>query len=475
MSARQAETCGISLREEKNMAKWPGNIQDLKETGDLKEQISGIYDLFHEEERFRSKAGQVEFLTTVGAVESVLKPGMALLDIGAGTGAYSRKFARQGIRVTAVELARRNIQQFRELTDPNLAIHLMEGNALDLSCLPAESFDVVLLLGPLYHLSDHRDRLRAVMEARRVLKPDGTIFCAFINHDMVPMTETMHNPQWFAQSTYDPARQRVADFPFVFHTLEEGKDLIESCDLSIRRILASDGFSELLAPSVNAMGTEAYENYLQWHLTHCESSSLVSATNHFLFQATQDRSIDIKYPEEPEVAADLAEFCAKSVRFDDFIRMELKSGMLSLRLTRVSPAMPDKGWVPAYYFDICLGDEVIGSMDLRIGYHENLFYGGNIGYSILPAYRGHGYAAEACRLLIPLAKAHDMESLAISNELRNHASMRVCQKLGAQYLRTVALPESFRISSEMPQYYENQYRWQLTEATAPLDAEKEKE
>ncbi|MPN63793.1 hypothetical protein SDC9_211559 [bioreactor metagenome] len=68
-----------------------------------------------------------------------------------------------------------------------------------------------------------------------------------------------------------------------------------------------------------------------------------------------------------------------------------------------------------------------------------------------------------------------MESLAISNELRNHASMRVCQKLGAQYLRTVALPESFRISSEMPQYYENQYRWQLTEATASLDAEKEKE
>ena len=59
------------------------------------------------------------------------------------------------------------------------------------------SFDIVLLMGPLYHLHSADDRQQAIAEAKRVCKPMGTIFFAFINNDMIPLTELMYLPDFF--------------------------------------------------------------------------------------------------------------------------------------------------------------------------------------------------------------------------------------------------------------------------------------
>lgn len=81
---------------------------------------------------------------------------------------------------------------------------------------------------------------------------------------------------------------------------------------------------------------------------------------------------------------------------------DLRSDEIFLRLVRTCEAQPEKQWVPAYYFDICLLDgTAIGYCDLRIGHNEKLYVGGNIGCGIDEAYRGHHYAAKACELLFP--------------------------------------------------------------------------
>ena len=68
---------------------------------------------------------------------------------------------------------------------------------------------------------------------------------------------------------------------------------------------------------------------------------------------------------------------------------DLKTEEIFLRLVKTGEAKPEKQWVPAYYFDICLTDGTkIGYCDLRVGHNEKTYIGGNIGYGIDEPYRG---------------------------------------------------------------------------------------
>ena len=81
---------------------------------DRKEILENYYSEWNEDDRLLSRFGQVEFLTTIRFVEKYLKPGMKILEIGAGTGRYSHYFARKGYTVDAVELVETNIEGFKE-------------------------------------------------------------------------------------------------------------------------------------------------------------------------------------------------------------------------------------------------------------------------------------------------------------------------------------------------------------------------
>lgn len=120
----------------------------------------------------------------------------------------------------------------------------------------------------------------------------------------------------------------------------------------------------------------------------------------------------------------------------------LCDGELMLSLERTAPADPVRGWVPAYHFHICLSDGTkIGSCDLRLGHNRGLYYGGNVGYTVFPDYRGRHYAEKACRLLFKLAKRHDLGWLIITCQPENIPSRRTCERLGGELLEIAPLPE----------------------------------
>ena len=132
-----------------------------------------------------------------------------------------------------------------------------------------------------------------------------------------------------------------------------------------------------------------------------------------------------------------------------FDTSDLRSEELLLRLDRTSQAQPEKNWVPAYYFTICLADGTsIGGCDLRIGHNRSTYLGGNIGYHIDEAYRGHRYAAKACALLFRLAKKHGMEHLYISCPVDNLASDRTCRLAGGRLEETADVPRESDMFAE---------------------------
>jgi SAM-dependent methyltransferase len=100
-----------------------------------------------------------------------------VLDVGGGPGVYASWLAGLGYDVTLVEPVPRHRDQARALASAGPAFQVETGDARALA-QPAGSVDLVLLLGPLYHLTERAERVTAIAEARRVLRPGGTVIAA---------------------------------------------------------------------------------------------------------------------------------------------------------------------------------------------------------------------------------------------------------------------------------------------------------
>lgn len=102
-------------------------------------------------------------------------------------------------------------------------------------------------------------------------------------------------------------------------------------------------------------------------------------------------------------------------------------------------------YVPSYCFDICLHDSwiTVGRCDLRVGMNEELYYLGQIGYSIKPDFRGNHYAYKACLLLFKEAKEkYGMEQLIITCNPDNIASFKTLKKLQGELLEIAEVPKN---------------------------------
>jgi ubiquinone/menaquinone biosynthesis C-methylase UbiE len=121
-----------------------------------------------------------------------------VLDCGGGPGHYAIELAGRGYEVILFDLSAGSLRLAQEkAAQAGVALAGCEqGTATDLSRFPDDAFDAVLLMGPLYHLLEEEDRLQALVEARRALKPGGFLFTAFITRYAVPRWAAVHEPSW---------------------------------------------------------------------------------------------------------------------------------------------------------------------------------------------------------------------------------------------------------------------------------------
>ncbi|MDX3196063.1 class I SAM-dependent methyltransferase, partial [Streptomyces sp. MN03-5084-2B] len=124
----------------------------------------------------RTPHGRLEYLRTRELLRRFLPGRARVLDVGGGTGVHAEWLAADGHVVHLVDVVADHVAHARTLPGVTASV----GDARGLS-FPDAAFDVVLLLGPLYHLVDRADRMRALAEARRVLRPGGVLAAAGIS------------------------------------------------------------------------------------------------------------------------------------------------------------------------------------------------------------------------------------------------------------------------------------------------------
>ena len=255
---------------------------------EIKEILGNYYENYDEDGRLRSRHGMVEFLTTMRYVSKYLVPGMRILEIGAGTGRYSHALARQGYRVDAVELLEHNIEIFRRNTLPEEKITVTQGNAMDLSAIESDTYDMTLLLGPMYHLFTEKDQLAALAEAIRVTKKGGIVAAAYCMGDASVLS------YGFVRGKIHEIIEKCMLDPVTFDTFSNPWDIFELYrkeDIdSLRRnfpvtqlhFVASDGYTNHFRDTVDAMDDRTYEVYLNYHFATCERPDMIGYSHHTL-------------------------------------------------------------------------------------------------------------------------------------------------------------------------------------------------
>lgn len=140
--------------------------------------IIDYYDNYNEKDRLKSTYGKLEFAHMTELLMRYLPEAPAkICDIGGAAGDYTFYFAGLGYDAHLLDIVPKHIEQAKERAiAENFPYHekFIVGDALDLPYADS-SFDAVFLSGPLYHLSERTDRMKALYEARRILKPDGIL------------------------------------------------------------------------------------------------------------------------------------------------------------------------------------------------------------------------------------------------------------------------------------------------------------
>lgn len=252
------------------------------------EIIRSFYGEIDEDGRLnRTRRGQLEYATTMKYVHQYTKPYSKVLEIGAGTGRYSIALAKEGYRVTAVELVEQNLEILRK---NGREIHTLDTyleDAIDLSRFADEEFDTTLIFGPMYHLYEAEDVQKAISEAVRVTKKGGIIIAAFLS-----VYAILHNN--YLDGTLSAGIEENFDAHFQAKHFEDqlftGYDIVDFERLfdghktEYLTTAAADNILELAEARADfKMSDEEFALFLAYHLATCEKRELLGNASHLLY------------------------------------------------------------------------------------------------------------------------------------------------------------------------------------------------
>ena len=256
------------------------------------QEIIDHYTSVPEDSRLQKKFGPLEFVRTQEIVLRFLPaPPARVLDAGGGTGVYSEWLGSLGYETHVVDITPAHIETARRL--PHVTSAAI-GDARQVE-FAADSVDTVLLFGPLYHLQLRADRVAALAEARRVLRPGGIVFTVAISRYaslLASLVEDAFDDPNFAaiidrdlrdgHHINDTGNPRFFTTAF-FHQPDELTSEVVDAGFSLVDLLAVEGPVWLAANFAEAWGDESKrERLLEWARRVEREPALLPCSAHLL-------------------------------------------------------------------------------------------------------------------------------------------------------------------------------------------------
>ena len=238
----------------------------------------------------------VEFAMTKRMLDRWIPDGAQVAEIGVGVGHYSEYLAARGCRIHLIDIAQRLLDAAAERLEQRKLGSQVAGvsrlSATDLGTMDAGLFDAVLLLGPLYHLRDPRDRSRAVSESARILKPGGLLYAAGINRLPYFRELLRESPeesterrafhkQFLKDGNLDPQHAPPLGFAHLT-TTQEFRELF-AADFEALILLGVESFTSAWQSAVHGLTADQREAWLDLVEQTGVTPEGLGQSDHFLF------------------------------------------------------------------------------------------------------------------------------------------------------------------------------------------------
>lgn len=182
----------------------------------------------------------------------------------------------------------RNIAGFKEKTLPTENVTIVQGDAVNLSMINDNEYDIVLHLGPMYHLSAESERKAAIGEALRVAKPDGKIFMAYILNEMTIIDyffrkrhinnaderEKLLSSNWRFEKNFEKH--------LCFYRIEDVNALMSEFDVNRLHLVGTEMISGAIRELLLSMSDEEFLDYTEYVYSICERSDMIGMSGHLL-------------------------------------------------------------------------------------------------------------------------------------------------------------------------------------------------
>ena len=259
----------------------------------MSKEVVEYYQNYREEDRLTTNnARKLEFVTTTRIFDELFDEKLKILDCAAGTGAYAFYLADKGHDVTATDITPRHIDVIRAtLQEKSYDMQTAVLDATDMSMFADETFDVVLNMGPFYHLTDETQREKCMSESLRVLKKGGLLVTAYIPRfyvfQYVAMSDSKYLDAKLAEQLIQTGVLKHDDelcfwTDTYYATKQEMEQLYRINGMEIVDHFAQDGLAPTFSGKVDAWNEAQFATWCDYHYSVCREESILGAGNHVI-------------------------------------------------------------------------------------------------------------------------------------------------------------------------------------------------